>query len=115
MDTYRYLIFSRSDNEYTAELTCEYILYGNEYIRAPTFYMSKSGNYSLVFEGGDFLIKCVDYYNNVLFTTSYKELKNQITALNGKEKIKQLYYALENKKSEYIYENMVVQMKNTTI
>ena len=115
MSTYRYLIYSRSDNDYTAELTNEHILYKQEQIYKPTLYMCQSDNYGIVFDGGDFLIKCVDQYGVVLFTTSYRQIKNNITATYGREKIGQLYNILENKRCEHMYENMVGQMANTTI
>lgn len=114
-NTYRYLIYSRNDRDYTAELTQEYILYGNQCIHKPTWYMCQSDNYGSVSEGGDFLLKCVDYCGNTLFTTSYRQLKDNITALNGREKIKQIYNILEEMKYLHIYENTLCKMSKTTI
>lgn len=96
MTSHKYLIFSRNDSGYTGELTEEFILYKNEKLYAPTIFMRDSGNYGC--GGGDFLIKCVDNNNNVLFITSYKKLANYITESSGRLKIKQLYCTLERKR-----------------
>lgn len=115
MDSYRYLIYSRNDRDYTAELTQDHISYAGQQMYKPTWYMCQTDNYGSTFEGGDFLIKCVNQFNNTLFVTSYRQLKDRITVLNGREKIKQLYDILEEIRCGHIYENVLYQMENTTI
>lgn len=96
-DNYEYLIYSWKDMDFTAKLTNDYILYDGEKIYSPLTYAEKSGNKCS--EGGDFKIKYFNSFNDNVYTT-YEYLKKYVTGPSGKEKIKQLYCALEKERTK---------------
>lgn len=109
-DKYRYIIFNENcaSSAYTcgyhiADYNNDHILYNGEQYRSHSNFMRSYTGYG--FDKYNFIIKCVDMDDKIIFTTSYKKLKCNLTTCAGKDRIKELYSILEKiKRGEYVKE-----------